>query len=110
MPNGFEPNCLIQIYHKPEKKNKNLRFAICASPIIYLLFLFLLGITVVPRGRKDNACAINFFFLGGGGFFFVQIRCIVGDVQMANKEDSVSNLSKCKCKGCMFNSFLILFG
>ena len=68
MPNGFEPNCLTQIYHKPEKKNKNLRFAICASPIIHLLFLFLLGITVVPRERKDNACAINFFF-GGGGFF-----------------------------------------
>ena len=40
----------------------------------------------------------------------MQIRCIVGDVQMANKEDSVSNLWKCKCKGCMFNSFLILFG
>ena len=55
------------------------------------------------------------FFCGGGGVgggkvFFVQIRCIVGDVQMTNKEDSVSNLSKCKCKGCMFNSFLILFG
>ena len=42
---------------------------------------------------------------GGGG-----IRCIMGDVQTASKEDSVSNLSKCKCKGCMFNYFLILFG
>ena len=67
MPNGFEPNCLIQIYHKPEKKNKNLRFAIFASPIRHLVcpsilvfFLFLLGITVVPRERKDNACAIIF--------------------------------------------------
>ena len=66
MPNGFEPNCLIQIYHKPEKKNKDLRFAICVSPIIHhvcpsilgLFFLFLLGITVVPRERKDNAYAI----------------------------------------------------
>ena len=34
----------------------------------------------------------------------------MGDVQMASKEDSVTNLSKYKCKGCMFNSFLILFG
>ena len=51
-----------------------------------------------------------FFFFGGGEGFFGQIRCIVGDVQMTNKKDSVSNLSKCKCKGCMFNSFLILFG
>ena len=29
---------------------------------------------------------------------------------MTNKEDSVSNLSKCKCKGCMLNSFRIRFG
>ena len=81
MPDGFEPNFLIQIYHKPEKKNTNLIFAICASPIIHLVapqylffFLFLLDITVVPRERKDNACAIflkfylfNNFFDGGGG-------------------------------------------
>ena len=67
MPNGFELNCLIQIYHKPEKKNKDLRFAICASPIrhrvcpsILVFFLFLLGITVVPRERKDSTCALIF--------------------------------------------------
>ena len=45
---------------------------------------------------------------GGGGDKVYYGRCANG--QMANKEDSVSNLSKCKCKGCMFNSFLILFG
>ena len=38
------------------------------------------------------------------------MRVIMGDVQIANKGYSVSNLSKCKCKGCTFNSFLILFG
>ena len=34
----------------------------------------------------------------------------MGHVQTANKEDSLSNLSKCKCRGCMFNFFPILFG
>ena len=110
MQNGFEPNCLIQIYHKPEKKNKNLRFAICASPIIYLLFLNFSWALQLSQ-EKEKTMLVQLFFLGGEGRVFLgQIRCIVGDVQMTNKEDSVSNLSKCKCKGCIFNSFLILFG
>ena len=74
-------------------------------------FYFSWALKLSQEKEKTMLVQLIFFFLGGGGkVFFVQIRCIVGDVQMANKEDSVSNLSKCKCKGCMFNSFLILFG
>ena len=71
MPNGFWPISLIQIYHKPEKKN--VRIAVCASPILHLvspsILVFLLGITIVPTERKDNAFAIVFFWRGerGGG-------------------------------------------
>ena len=56
--------------------------------------------------NNHKCILLGYFFWAGGG----QIRCIMGHVQMANKEDSVSNLSKCKCKGCMFNYFPILFG
>ena len=61
---------------------ENALFAIYTSPIIHLVcspkicitlfFLFLLGITVVPRKIKDNAYAK----FGG------QTRCIMGDVKI----------------------------
>ena len=72
MPNGFEPNCLIQIYHKPEKKNKNLRFAICASPIIYLLFFNFSWALQLSQEKEKTMLVqlIFFFFWGGEGFFW----------------------------------------
>ena len=71
MPNVFEPNCLIQIYHKPEKKNKNLRFAICASPIIYLLFFNFYWALQLSQEKEKTMLVQLIFFLGGGGRFFL---------------------------------------
>ena len=50
-----------------------------------LCFSFLLGITAVPSEIENNTYAILFcfvFFFGGGGGGG-QIRCIMGDVQVA---------------------------
>ena len=51
----------------------------------YPLFPFLLGITTVPREIENNAYAFFFFFWGGGGGGGGgQIRCIMGNVEVAN--------------------------
>ena len=59
---------------------------ICPPKLLHnLCFSFLLGITAVPREIENNAYA-NFFWGGGGGEGEGgggQIRCIMGDVQVA---------------------------
>ena len=52
-----------------------------ANIIMHLIFCFsfLLSITATQREIENNAYAKTFFFLGGGA----QIRCIMGDVQVA---------------------------
>lgn len=78
MPNGFEPNCLIQIYHKPEKKNKNLRFAICASPIIYLLFFYFSWALQLSQEKEKTMLVQLIFFFGGGRVFFCANKVYCG--------------------------------
>ena len=71
--------------------SKTVPYATCTSPIMHLIcppkflhnlcFSFLLGITAVPREIENNAYAN---FVGGvGGRGEGQIRCIMGDVQVA---------------------------
>ena len=68
-----------------------ISFATCTSPIMHLIcppqknlhnrcFSFLLGITAVQEKLKTMLMQI--FFGGSGG---EQIRCIMGDVQVANE-------------------------
>ena len=95
--NNFVGRCYVRL-HQRSFRDSLLQFflsvlittfTIYISPIIHLVcppkilhnlcFLFLLGITVVPREIKDNAY-VKFGGGGGGG----QTRCIIGDVQMAN--------------------------
>ena len=93
MPNGFEPNCLIQIYHKPEKKNKDLRFAICASPIRHrvcpsiLVFFYFSWVLQLSQEKGKTVLVhlflINYLFFGwvwgrGGGDKVYYGRCANG--------------------------------